>query len=48
MSASNLPLYTTPLQRVGHWVLLIFCILVLVFLIAPVLVVVPLAFNNEP
>ena len=38
MSASQLPLYTTPLQRAGHWLLLIFCILVLVFLIAPVLV----------
>ena len=43
-----LPLYTTPLQRIGHWILWIFCATVLIFLIAPVLVVAPLAFNNEP
>ena len=48
MSGSNLPLYTTPMQRAGHWLLVLFCAAVFVFLIAPVLVVVPLAFNNEP
>jgi putative spermidine/putrescine transport system permease protein len=48
MSASSLPLYTTSLQRIGHWALVLFCAAVLLFLIAPVLVVVPLAFNNEP
>ena len=48
MSPSTLPLYTTPVQRMGHWALQIFCGAVLLFLIAPVLVVVPLAFNNEP
>jgi putative spermidine/putrescine transport system permease protein len=31
-----------------HWTLQIFCAAVLLFLIAPVLVVPPLAFNNEP
>jgi putative spermidine/putrescine transport system permease protein len=48
MSASSLPLYTTPAQRLGHWMLVLFCTAVFIFLIAPVLVVVPLAFNNEP
>ena len=48
MSHSTLPLYTTAVQRLGHWTLQIFCAAVLLFLIAPVLVVVPLAFNNEP
>ena len=48
MSTSSLPLYTTSLQRIGHWALVLFCVAVLLFLIAPVLVVVPLAFNNEP
>lgn len=42
------PPYTTFAQRVGHWALWLVCGAILVFLIAPVLVVVPLAFNNEP
>ena len=48
MTPSALPPYTTTLQRVGHWVLWLLCGTILVFLIAPVLVVIPLAFNNEP
>jgi putative spermidine/putrescine transport system permease protein len=48
MSISNLPLYTTTLQRFRHWLLLIGCGAILFFLVAPVLVVIPLAFNNEP
>ena len=44
----QLPPYTTPLQRAGHWALWLGCAAILVYLIAPVLVVVPLAFNNEP
>ena len=42
------PPYTTALQRAGHWALWLGCGAILVFLIAPVLVVIPLAFNNEP
>lgn len=42
------PPYTTRLQRAGHWALWLGCGAILVFLIAPVLVVIPLAFNNEP
>lgn len=36
------------MQRLGQWVLWLACAAILVFLIAPVLVVVPLAFNKEP
>ena len=42
------PPYTTALQRAGHWALWLGCGAILVFLIAPVLVVIPLAFTNEP
>jgi putative spermidine/putrescine transport system permease protein len=48
MSHVALPLYTTPLQRLGHWALLIGCGAIILFLIAPVLVVMPLAFNQDP
>lgn len=48
MTPSALPPYTTALQRAGHWALWLLCGAILVFLIAPVLVVIPLAFNNEP
>jgi putative spermidine/putrescine transport system permease protein len=48
MTPSALPPYTTTLQRAGHWALWLLCGAILVFLIAPVLVVIPLAFNNEP
>jgi len=42
MSAGTLP------EGPGRWVLRVFCTLVLLFLIAPVLVVIPLSFNAEP
>ncbi len=48
MSHTALPLYTTPLQRLGHWALLLACAAIFLFLIAPVLVVMPLAFNQDP
>ena len=35
-------------ERVGHGLLLAFCVAVFVFLIAPMLVIVPLSFNAEP
>ena len=43
-----MPLYATLSQRIGHWSLWCFSVCVLIFLIAPVLVVAPLAFNNAP
>jgi len=42
MSGGTLP------EGPGRWVLRVFCTLVLLFLIAPVLVVIPLSFNAEP
>jgi putative spermidine/putrescine transport system permease protein len=42
------PPWATPAERAGHHALRLFCGLVFVFLIAPVLVIVPLSFNAEP
>ena len=42
------PPYTGLLGRVRHYGLLIFCIAALVFLMSPVLVIIPLAFNADP
>ncbi len=44
----HLPSYATPLERVWHYVFLTLCGATLLFLIVPVLVVVPLSFNVEP
>jgi putative spermidine/putrescine transport system permease protein len=43
-----LPAYSTPLERIWAWSYRILCGLVLFFLIAPILVVIPLSFNAEP
>jgi putative spermidine/putrescine transport system permease protein len=40
--------YASPLERAWFWIFRIFCGAVLVFLIAPILVVMPLSFNAEP
>ena len=40
-------LYITPLQQVGRILMYLFCGSVLLFLIAPILLVLPLAFSNE-
>jgi putative spermidine/putrescine transport system permease protein len=42
-----LPVYASGLERIWRWVFLIFCALVLLFLIAPILVIMPLSFNSE-
>lgn len=39
--------YSTPLQRVGYYGLRIFCALVLLFLITPVLAIIPLSFSSS-
>ncbi len=36
------------MSQLGHWALRIFCGLAFLFLIAPILVIIPLAFNAEP
>ena len=39
---------TSPRERASHHLHVAFCVVVLVFLIAPILVIVPLSFNAEP
>jgi putative spermidine/putrescine transport system permease protein len=43
-----LPTYASPLERVWYYTYLVICGLVFLFLIAPILIVVPLSFNAEP
>ena len=44
----NLPVYATPLERIWHYAFIVLCTAVLLFLIVPILVVIPLSFNAEP
>ena len=43
-----LPIYASPLERVWYWTYRVICVLVFFFLIAPILVIIPLSFNAEP
>lgn len=43
-----LPTYATPLERLWHYIYLGLCTAIFIFLIAPILVVIPLSFNAEP
>ena len=43
-----LPSYASPLEKVWYYVYRFLCALIFVFLIAPILVVIPLSFNAEP
>lgn len=43
-----LPVYATPLERVWRWTFRLICAAVLLFLIAPILIVIPLSFNAQP
>lgn len=43
-----LPPHTTSLEKVWHYTYLVICALIFLFLIAPVLVIIPLSFNVEP
>ena len=47
-SVSRFAPHVTLLGKINHYALTVFCIAALVFLMAPVLVVVPLAFNEDP
>ena len=42
-----IPSYATQSERIGYWTLRIFVGLVLLFLIAPILAIMPLSFNSE-
>jgi putative spermidine/putrescine transport system permease protein len=43
-----LPIYASPLERLWHYTYIVLCTAIFVFLIAPILVVIPLSFNAEP
>ncbi|MCQ0970595.1 ABC transporter permease [Paracoccus sp. TK19116] len=43
-----LPTYASPLERIWHWAYLVICGLIFFFLIAPIVVIIPLSFNAEP
>jgi len=43
-----LPVYATPLQRLWHYIYLVICTLVLFFLVAPLIAVIPISFSSSP
>ena len=43
-----LPIYASPLEKVWHWTYKAICAAIFIFLIAPILIVIPLSFNAEP
>ena len=43
-----LPPYTSPLERAWHYTLRGLCALIFLFLIGPIIVIIPLSFNSEP
>lgn len=43
-----LPVYASPLERIWYYTFRVICVCVFVFLIAPILIVIPLSFNVEP
>jgi putative spermidine/putrescine transport system permease protein len=43
-----LPVYASPLEKIWHYTYLVLCALIFLFLIAPILIIIPLSFNAEP
>lgn len=43
-----IPSYATRGERIWHWVFCVLCTLIFLFLIGPILVIIPLSFNAEP
>ncbi len=43
-----LPVYASPLERIWHYTYIAICVAIFTFLIAPILIVIPLSFNAEP
>ncbi len=43
-----LPTYASPLEKVWHYSYIVICAAIFVFLMAPILIVIPLSFNAEP
>ncbi|WP_415184950.1 ABC transporter permease [Phaeovulum sp.] len=44
----SIPAYATPLERLWRYAYRVICALILLFLIAPILIIIPLSFNAEP
>ena len=45
---SDLPPYATWLEKFGQYIFLLVCTMIFIFLITPVLIIMPLSFNAEP
>ncbi len=45
---AKLPAYTSTGERIWHYTYLLICALIFLFLVAPILLVIPLSFNAEP
>ncbi len=43
-----LPVYASPLERIWHAAYIVICTCIFIYLVAPILVVLPLSFNIEP
>ena len=43
-----LPVYADPLERLWYYTYHVICTAIFIFLIAPILIVIPLSFNAEP
>ena len=43
----DFPAYATPLDKLGWWALRVFCVLLLIFLLLPILVIIPLSFSSS-
>lgn len=43
-----LPAYASPLEKTWHYAYLVICALIFFFLIAPIVVIIPLSFNAQP
>ena len=41
------PAYATPLDKAGWWALRLFCTAVLLYLLAPILAIIPLSFSSS-
>lgn len=44
----GLPVYASPLERIWYYTFRVICALIFLFLMAPILIIIPLSFNAEP
>ncbi|MGB1310153.1 MAG: hypothetical protein ACPG47_03035, partial [Leucothrix sp.] len=44
----DLPAYATTADKIGKYIFLFICSLIFIFLITPILIIIPLSFNAEP